>query len=309
MSNKTKNHPSIKNMNSRKMRIKHLYISICLVTLLFSCQKNKESEKENKAESPQELRIITAGGNITESLYLLGLGEKVIATESSSNHPKEAQKKQKLGYVASLKVEPILAEKPTHVFCSHRLKSPKIIEQLYESVNFKQFNEPKSFEDMKNIIKEIAKSTNSEDKLAEILEEFKKQEGILKEILSTKNGDKKPKVAFIMAHRGSIMAAGDNSSAQTMINIVEAENVFTNFESYKGISNEVLLEKEIDFLFNLRTNPMQLSFKEEFSEIADNFKGEVIDMSASYIVNMGPRMIMAAQDIAKEIYKTKQEDK
>ena len=69
-------------------------------------QKTK-AEKKNTSKYPE--RIVSLSPNITEILFELGLGEKVVAVSNNSNYPAEAATKQKVGTFWQPDTESILA--------------------------------------------------------------------------------------------------------------------------------------------------------------------------------------------------------
>ena len=74
-------------------------------------------------------RVISVGGSVTEIVYALGAGSKLVAVDQTSLHPPEAQDLPDVGYLRALSAEPILslapdlvlveAETVTHAVVSH----------------------------------------------------------------------------------------------------------------------------------------------------------------------------------------------
>ncbi|QJX01792.1 ABC transporter substrate-binding protein [Alcanivorax sp. IO_7] len=65
-------------------------------------------------------RLVVAGGELTEIVYALDAGDRLVAVDSTSNYPAAARQLPKLGYVRALPVEGTLALKPDLVLLSGR---------------------------------------------------------------------------------------------------------------------------------------------------------------------------------------------
>ena len=100
---------------------KIILVIICIVAgVLFFSHYAKQLSSENpleaietKAEKKKALeypeRIVSLGPNITEILFALGLGDKVVAVSDNCNYPTEAAGKQKVGTFWQPDTESILA--------------------------------------------------------------------------------------------------------------------------------------------------------------------------------------------------------
>ncbi len=75
-------------------------------------------------------RIVVLNGDITEVVFALGLGDNVVAVDTSATYPPEARELPKVGYQRGLSAEGILSMEPT-VIIGNTLAGPvEVIEQL-----------------------------------------------------------------------------------------------------------------------------------------------------------------------------------
>jgi iron complex transport system substrate-binding protein len=75
-------------------------------------------------------RLIVLNGDLTEIVYALGLGENVVAVDTSATYPPEAKKLPSIGYQRTLGAEAILAQRPTLILGTENAGPPAVIEQL-----------------------------------------------------------------------------------------------------------------------------------------------------------------------------------
>ncbi|RLB87515.1 MAG: cobalamide ABC transporter substrate-binding protein [Deltaproteobacteria bacterium] len=104
---------------------------------------------------PLVLRVISLSPIITETIYLLGAQEKLIANTTYCNFPVAARSLEKIGSVTQMNVEKIIRLAPDLVIASalSREKQLKILEQQFIPV-FRARN-PKTFEQMCEMTLEI----------------------------------------------------------------------------------------------------------------------------------------------------------
>ena len=71
--------------------MKKLSFVLASALLMFSCGEQKEDIKVVTEDSKpiEDYKIISIGGEITENLYALGLGNHVVAIDVTSTYPEE----------------------------------------------------------------------------------------------------------------------------------------------------------------------------------------------------------------------------
>ena len=77
-------------------------------------------------------RIVTIGGAVTEIVYELGLGDNIIAVDTSSIYPDAATEKPDVGYLRFLSAEPILSFEPTLIITTDDAGPPETLQLLGE---------------------------------------------------------------------------------------------------------------------------------------------------------------------------------
>lgn len=75
-------------------------------------------------------RIVVLNGDITEVVFALGLGEHVVAVDTSATYPEQAQRLPKIGYQRNLSAEGILSMKPTVVIGNQDAGPAEVLEQI-----------------------------------------------------------------------------------------------------------------------------------------------------------------------------------
>lgn len=89
------------------------------------------TDKAGKAVTVTDIsRIVVLSGDIAEVVFALGLGAKVVATDTSATFPAEVKALPKVGNQRALSAEGILSQQPTVVLGNESVGPPAALEQI-----------------------------------------------------------------------------------------------------------------------------------------------------------------------------------
>ena len=72
-------------------------------------------------------RFVSIGGCVTETLFAIGAGEKIVAVDQSSTLPEIVKDLPQVGYIRSISSEGILSMLPTQIFTTTDIGPPNVI--------------------------------------------------------------------------------------------------------------------------------------------------------------------------------------
>ena len=75
-------------------------------------------------------RIVVLNGDMTEVVFALGLGDNVVAVDSSATYPSEVTELPQIGYQRRLSAEGVLSMTPTLVLGNENAGPPEVLEQI-----------------------------------------------------------------------------------------------------------------------------------------------------------------------------------
>ena len=75
-------------------------------------------------------RIVSLGGAVTEIVFALGYGQKVVGVDASSSYPEAVSDIAKVSYHRRLSAEGIISLAPTLVIATTEAGPPEVIQQL-----------------------------------------------------------------------------------------------------------------------------------------------------------------------------------
>ena len=271
-----------------------------ILVVLISCGKGTPP-----SEKVQTMRIITAGGTITEVVNALGFGGQIIATDITSTFPIAMKELPSIGYRNQIKAEGILALGPDLVLVEEDYLNPEVVEQLRAAqVKIQLFKKPTSVNGTKNLVTELATFFDKNEKGIEINAAIDSDLVALDAFLQTQGSQ--PSALFVMA-RGpqTVFVAGDKTFASEMFRIAKLEGTATGFDEFAPLTPESLVQMNPDYLVFFESGVQSLGGKEGLAKIqgidqTNAFKkDQIIVLDGQYLSGFGPRVGKAALDLAK----------
>jgi len=188
------------------------------------------------AQAGAPARVVGLGGPITEIVYALGAGERLVGADASSIYPPEALKLPKVGYYRSFSIEGVASLKPDLVLASEDSGPPQALEQL------RRLGSPvvvlpsaPNAQALEQRIMGVARALDIEARGAALLQK------IQAELQAVQPGAAKPRVLLISSHTGKLQGAGDDTAAAAMLQLLGATNVLAGQRGYKPLSAEAAM--------------------------------------------------------------------
>lgn len=192
-----------------------------------------------------QMRIVSAGGSITEILYALKMDSSIVATDTSSSYPASAEALPKVGYYRQLSTEGVLALNPSHVFAVKGVGPEAVLQQLKSmGIVVYVFEHERSAEGLQQLITQVGQKVEREQQAQDLNAKIQEQLAMLPSLKSTH----KPSFLMSVNERG-LMAAGSNTVPDLLFSVLQLSNPFDAFEGFKPISSEALLASGSNMIF------------------------------------------------------------
>lgn len=255
-------------------------------------------------------RIVSIGGSLTEVIYLLNKQHELVGTDTTSNYPLAAQKTKKVGYARALSAEGILSLNPSVVFLTDEAGPPVVLKQLQEAgVNIVKVQNDYSVEGALSKVTQISKYLGAGYNGNQIKNKIKRDIDYAQTVIKNQNSE--PKILFILGQRsGNLLVSGRDTQADSMIKLVGGINPMQNFTSYKPLTPEQIAEvmPDVILLMNRHGNDAN---KDTINALKTHpilkltpavKHNNIIAMEGSYLLGFGPRIGIAAKELAEQIY-------
>lgn len=266
---------------------------------------------ERDATQPYQ-RIISLSPNITEILFALGAGEKVVGVTRFCNYPPEAKQKFQVGGYLDPNYEAIVSLKPDVVIL---LSNFQQISNFLSELHIAQLSV--SNETVSEIVssigflgKTVAAEQRAEDLLNDIHLKIHHIEAKTKEA-------KRPKVMIVVERTmgagkiENVYIVGKNTFYDELIQMAGGVNAFESTKiAFPILSAEGIIHLNPDFIIDLvpqleQTGLSATDLKKDWKILSqlDAVKNQqVYILSEDYAVIPGPRFILFLADLAKIIH-------
>ncbi|NDL65662.1 heme/hemin ABC transporter substrate-binding protein [Acerihabitans arboris] len=191
-----------------------------------------------------QTRVVSIGGDVTEIVYALGAGSQLVARDSTSLHPAEANALPDVGYMRMLNAEGILAMRPTMVLASDRSKPSVALQQVADNgVRVVTVPGAPDIATIDSKITLIATALGRQAQGDALRADIRRQ---MAAIPAT---PLPVKVLFIFNHSGmTTMAAGQDTAADAAIRSAGLQNAMQGFKHYQPLSQEGVIGSAPDLV-------------------------------------------------------------
>lgn len=263
---------------------------------LLGCSRGSD-ELRGTANAP---RLITVGGAITETVFALGAGKRVVAVDTSSVFPPAVTSLPQVGYQRLLSAEGILAQAPDVLLVSAEAGPPAVLAQLraagIEVVVLPNAMTPDEAAARIVAIGKAIGTSGDADRLAATVRAGSHQRpGATKALVIYARGG------------GTLMVSGTETTASAMLELAGGTNVITGFTGFKALSAEVVIAAAPEVIV-IPTRGLETIGGEAgllaIPGISDTPAGKarrIVAMDDLLLLGFGPRLPQAIDELAARL--------
>ncbi|MEM0923589.1 MAG: ABC transporter substrate-binding protein [Pseudomonadota bacterium] len=252
-------------------------------------------------------RIVVAGGDLTEIVFALGAGERVVGVDQTSSFPAETAEIAQIGYVRRLSSEGVLSLAPDLVIAAHDAGPDVAMEQLEAAgVTIAKAPAATTAADISEKIRFVGAAIGAAEKAEDMAAAF--TEDLAAVTAKTAQLPNKPRLMFILAIRnGAPLIGGSGTSADEMIRLAGGVNVAAEIDGYKPMSQEAILSAAPEVIVMMEQHATRMGGVEEVlsrPEIALTPAGQnarAVTMDGMLLLGFGPRTPAAVAELARAL--------
>ena len=257
------------------------------------------------AEPPH--RIVSLSPNLTEIVFALGLGDRVVGVSNNCDWPAEAKQKPKMGTFWQPNTETIIAAKPDLVVCESFLQHKEVAETLKRSgINVLSLR-VESIEELYNTILSIGQGAGCPDKAETLAAKIKSE---LDQIRIKASTAKKVKVLWAVQTE-PMRVVGVKTFVNEIIDLAGGQNVIEpTGDQYPSVGTETILTCGAEVIIQTAMGTEKIAKQQETAEkfwnrfanlpAVKNKKVYVIE--ADTVLRLGPRLPDGAMAVAKLLH-------
>lgn len=318
-------------------RIFWLTLAACLVVSLFACGRPVADSHSSTSDRPKsgvvQMRIVTddlgrritiptnirraisLAPSVTESIFAVGAGDRLVGDTTFCDYPEEAKGIQKVGDTLNPNMETIVALKPDVVIVSGASQLETFTNTLDKNGMAVYVTNPKSLNEIEMSLKRLAEIFETKKETEALLDKINRRRleigdkvgTYLAEDASREAYEKRVdlKKVFIQISKEPLFTIGRDSFLNQVIEEAAGKSVTDYVETaFPKLSKETASALNPEVLI-LSDSPDNQEPNEAFKNSPAVKNGRVYKINADIISRPGPRLIDALEQIAKDLHPEK----
>jgi iron complex transport system substrate-binding protein len=256
-------------------------------------------------EVPQ--RIVSHVPSITEMLFALGAGERVVGVSDYCDYPEEAESKTSVGNYFNPSIENIVALEPDLVLTDGHSEGIKQLDELEPPINYMVID-PADIDGVFEDLELLGKVTGTEGEAEELIESM--QDSIAN-VLTLVEGAPRPRVLFIIDATDLTFpwTAGQGSFIDAFITMAGGENIAAQAEGdWVQLSLEEIVNADPEIIIlpakhgTAFTSPETLMEHAVWQGTTAVKEGEIFIIDDDLVSRSGPRIVQGLEELARIIH-------
>jgi iron complex transport system substrate-binding protein len=287
----------------------------CLLRLLSVPVQDKPAALYDDLGHPFSLgasprRIVSMAPNITEILFALGLGDRVVGVTRYCDYPPEAARREKIGGLVDPSIEKIQALHPDLII-AFRGNPIGILNKL-KNLRFPVFilDIGRSLDDLFLTIEKVAAVTGEEKTAANIIDSLRKKRLDIQKTLSTV--EKTPRV-FLSVYGRGLWTCGQESYLNSLLTEARGANISAGIRRrWLNLSREELIHRDPEVIIIMTGDESGFARAKEWlladsrlKTISAIRRHEIHFLDENVASRFGPRLIDALDDVARILHPEK----
>jgi iron complex transport system substrate-binding protein len=249
-------------------------------------------------------RIVSMAPNLTEILFALELGERIVGVTQDSDYPPAALAKPKVGTFWQPNIEAVIATKPDLVvalaFEQQRDLARRLKRIGYDCLAV----EIERIDDLFGAIAAIGKAAEAQDQAQELSNEMK---AAIHRLQTATAGLPKVKVLWVV-QREPLRVAGRETFVNEMIELAGGENAIgPTLHKYPPIGAEEVIAARPEVIIEPAMLPgaldeqhrQAISYWSRYANLPAVTNGRICVIDGDTVSRLGPRLYLGIEEIAK----------
>jgi iron complex transport system substrate-binding protein len=311
---------------SRKLILLCFAATVAMTALLFGCARvedSRGSEEQNREQEQFEIvleddlgrqvrisrkpqRIISLAPGLTETLFALGLAERIVGVTEYCNYPPEALEKPKAGSFSEPSIEKAVALQPELV-----VAIPLHEESLFrlEELGIPVLIlEPASVDDVYRSIELLGLAAGEEEKARRLVSEIKSKMDAVSEKLSGVPESERVRV-YYEVYADPLMSVGSTSVIHELVEAAGGKNIFADVkEPYPLVSSEAVVDRNPEVIVHPNYHGTEGFLAKEiqgrpgWGSVAAVAEGRIFGIDPDKVSRPGPRIGEVVEELAGLFY-------
>ncbi|MCL2896254.1 vitamin B12 ABC transporter substrate-binding protein BtuF [Brenneria sp. WC1b.1] len=247
-------------------------------------------------------RVISLAPHATELAYTAGMETQLAAVSSWSDYPPQARKLEQVASWQGINLERILALKPDLILAWREGNPQRPLEQL---INFGipvVYLDPKTLDDIPGALITLAPYSAHPEQARQSAAALRRQIAQLRQ----RYASNKPRRVFIQFGSQPLFTSAQGTLQSQVVSLCGARNIFSDSPvPWPQVSREQVLTRKPQVII-ISAPPAAIANTRQFWQ--PQLSVPVIAVNEDWFNRSGPRLLLAAQQICRQLAELKNDD-
>ncbi|HEY9043319.1 MAG TPA: cobalamin-binding protein [Rheinheimera sp.] len=247
-----------------------------------------------------EQRIIALAPHITEMLYAIGAGDRLVAVSDYSDYPEQAADLPSVANYASINIEAVLALQPDLVIAWRTGNPQADVKRLQQLGIEVAFSDPLTLDDIAEELIMLGELTGLQPLAQQQAEQFKAQLNQQRQQYQHKT----PVTVFFAMGTTPLSTVANNAWPQQILALCRAENPFAKVKGdypQVGIEQVLLTQPEVIIQPAGQGRSADFRFWKTFQSLPAVKAGHFLTVNADYLFRTTPRTLLGIQQLCQGV--------
>ncbi len=245
--------------------------------------------------------ILSLAPSITEIVFSLGLGDRLVGRTDYCNFPEEANAIESIGSLREPNIEAIIALNPELVIASTHFSEEVLVKLEEAGLTVAVLTAQENFDGVYKIIGQIGEIFNVDENAKVLVSDMKSE---VASILSAVEGVEKKSVYYVVGFGewGDYSATGD-TFIHEMLEMAGGENIASDGLDWKfNIETVIERDPEVVICSELFDTKSTLEVTDKYMDLTAVKKGRLLEINPDILSRQGPRLAEGLKAIAKLLH-------
>ena len=247
-------------------------------------------------------RVVSLAPNMTEIIYAVGAGNRLVGDTTFCDYPPQAKDVQKVGDTLQPNIERIVALRAQLVLVSTASQLEAFTRQMEQQKIPIYITDPRDFEGVLRTITAVGELLGEHDNALKVVKEIRARS----EAVDIAVKSVKPVTVFYQVSREPLYTAGRDSFITDLIRRAGGRSVTADVEgAWPKYSDESALASQPEAIIMASFDSMN----KESMQVADSLKnspavksGRIYGINGDYLSRPGPRLINGLEEMARKLH-------
>ena len=247
-------------------------------------------------------RIISLAPNLTEMLFALGLGDRVVGVTSYCDYPPAAKTKEKVGDTLTPNLERIIALKPDLVIVTTSSQLEKITRQLDQLQIPVYVTNPRSVSEVLASIQHLGDITGTTAQAEKLHDELTAR---INAVTARVSNQPKPKALFLVQDT-PLLVAGNDTFLHDLVTLAGGVSITADVKGYPQFSRETAIARAPEVIIDPgRPDNKTLAdsvLRKDYATTPAIKQNRIIHIDPDLTNRPGPRLIEGLEQLARALH-------